>query len=274
MQTFERSGTVKLKSSELHYMKLGNGPSVLILFHGFGQTGEVFRPWLTEHLHTYTFYTMDIFYHGKSNRDASILSRKHWREIFEEFLYQERIKRFSLVGYSLGGRFALTTFMQLSHKINTLFLVAPDGIYRSIWYSLALKFRPIFKYLMWHPARFNQLLTHAEKYRLGDPALIKFSRKELENRADRIRVYQSWVYFQRIAYSKRKYRKVFDRASSQIQLFLGTKDPIIPAKEIASTFEESPNVELKLLKKKHHEMIAAALPSILASSATKMTHIN
>src|SRR5688572_1861817 len=165
-----RDKFVHHNNNSLHYAKAGNGEIHLLVFHGFGQDLSVFDFLARSLKQDYTFYIFDLYFHGKSKwaYDERPLEKSEWKETIALFLAQNNIDVFHVAGFSLGGKFALATLEAFPNKIKKMFLIAPDGIKTSFWYSLAtypVLLRKIFKSMILHPNRFTrltQLLTRAK----------------------------------------------------------------------------------------------------------------
>ncbi len=262
MSLFEREEIVTCDQNRLYYQVAGGGEEALVLFHGFGQDGNSFSAQILQLRQRFTIYTFDLFYHGKSTRPDSILDPLEWQMIFKTFLKEESITHFHVAGYSMGGRFAILTTHQFPKQVKRLYLMAPDGVYRSPWYRLAILFKSIFRLLMYHPTRFQQLLDTAEILRLAPASLIKFSRRELAASDNRVKVYRSWVYFKSIFLPHQVIQSSLRSSGVKVDLFLGRKDYIIPAEQVAPIFEHLENVATHILDKRHHHITDAALEVI------------
>ncbi len=127
------------KGAELNYGLYPGGPGILLAFHGFGQSQHYFSSLATSLEKNYTVYSFDLFYHGRSHWPDSEqpLSKEFWKEMITAFLQEQQIDRFSLVGFSLGGKFVLATLEALPERTDEILFIAPDGIRTSFWYSLA-----------------------------------------------------------------------------------------------------------------------------------------
>src|SRR5690242_12625904 len=93
-------------SSTLFYERKGNGRKTLLLFHGFGQDHATFNPLMEQLKDEYTFYSFDLYFHGKSNwTNGEVPLEKHeWKNIINAFLKENSIEEFALLGFSLGGK--------------------------------------------------------------------------------------------------------------------------------------------------------------------------
>lgn len=254
--------------SSLYYTKHGSGQDSLILFHGFGQNNEVFNDWL-EHLEKgFTTYSFDIYYHGKSTRKDEVLFINEWKENFQSFLELEKIHDFSIGSFSLGGRFAIATTLCFPTRIRQLLLVAPDGIFRSFWFNIATSKigNPLFKFLMLHPSRFNQLLSLVENLGLATSQMIRFAQKELAIKDNRKRVYRTWTYFKGLQPDLREFTDTVNKHEIKINLILGSKDQIIPGEAVQSKLRRIVTLNTIILEVKHHHLIDASktlIPSLL-----------
>ena len=252
----------------LNYDKSGSGDNTLILFHGFGQTNENLSSWVDSVNSNYTIYNFDLYFHGKSKYQDTPLEPKDWKTQFDYFLNEEGISRFSIAAFSLGGRFALTTYDLFSERINQMILVAPDGIYKSIWFQIATSRlgNPFFKYLMLHPKRFDSLLLLIRKIGLASSQVVRFAEKELSKRENRKRVYRSWTYFKPLQPNLNTIARSVNQLNTPIHFILGSKDRIIPEEVIKSKTKNFSSAEYHILPMKHHQLIDGAktlIPSLL-----------
>ncbi|MDH5608996.1 MAG: alpha/beta hydrolase [Cyclobacteriaceae bacterium] len=262
MQPIEPTRYITHNAYQLAYYKIGSGGPVLVLFHGFGQDHRAFNRWIEELSPHYTVYALDLFYHGKSSGPDHPLDKLTWEGVFGAFLSAEHIDRFSLAGFSLGGRFVIATLMPFHQKIEATYLTAPDGFFESPWYQFATfpMVSPLYHYLMKHPTFFDKWLALAEKSRLASHVMVRFARQELSKKENRIRAYQSWVYFKPLKYRLSEMNRQFSKIQTPIHVVLGDRDPIIPYHKVASLLRGMTHVHLHRIRARHHEMIDGALP--------------
>ena len=240
----------------ISYESVGSGSQNLILFHGFGLTKEIFSPWHSVFYDRYRLHTADLFYHGESKKPLGYLSKDMWKEIFEGFINHLGIQRFSVLGFSLGGRFAIASALLLPQKCDALLLLAPDAIYKSPWFIAvtASGFRPIFRYFILNPKSLDRLIRFAVKVRIVSRYLRKFVEKELGTAENRRRVYISWNHFKPLGFSHSELKKQLQAFSGKKVLILGTKDIVIPPVKIIPILKGC-NFEVIELDKKHHQLI-------------------
>jgi len=247
-----------MQTSKLFYKKFGNGPYVLILFHGFGQNHKIFDSWIKPLSNHYTIFSFDLYYHGNSTRLDKPLTKAQWKVDFKDFLEKNNIDQCAIGAFSLGGRFAILTAAQFPKIVKHLILVAPDGVYRNPWYKLAVNplINPFFKYLMMHPDHFNTLLNWAQKLNLTSSSMIRFAQRELRDPENRQRVYQSWTFFKPLLLKPSVIKRALNEL--RIDLILGEKDSIIQADKVLPKLEGMSELKTHLLPYKHHELVVEA----------------
>ncbi|NJN41120.1 MAG: alpha/beta hydrolase [Flammeovirgaceae bacterium] len=103
---------------QLHYVKAGHGPKTILVFHGFGQNHQTFEKLVGFVPADYTIYSFDIFFHGESkwNKGEQLLKKEFWNNLWVEFLAQTQIEKYSLIGFSMGGKFVLASYMASPKK--------------------------------------------------------------------------------------------------------------------------------------------------------------
>lgn len=176
--------------------------------------------------------------------------------MFEQFLNAQQIDRFSVLGFSLGARFAICSSIELADRCDHLILVAPDAIYKTPWFKAATSFglRWIFKYFMFHPNQMDQFIRFAVKTGIVSKYMADFVEKELGKAENRKRVYISWNHFKPLGYIKSELRKAFAKAPYKRTIILGTKDIVIPPNKVLPIISDC-GFQVIEMEKKHHQMI-------------------
>ena len=247
------------QESRLAYRVLGNGPAVLLAFHGFGQDGAVFHPLESAVGERFTVLTIDLFFHGSSHYpDRQLLTKTDWQRLLTGFLRDRNIDRFSLMGFSLGGRFALAAVEAFADRLDQLILIAPDGITRSIWYRLATGSgagRGLFGYVL-----ANLLVLSAVGHvltRLGllNRTAMRFAELSLGTPRQRDLVYRTWTRFRRIQPDLTTIGALLNERSIRVQFFVGLFDRIVPGHYNLPLTEKLHHYELTVLKTGHTHLI-------------------
>jgi pimeloyl-ACP methyl ester carboxylesterase len=238
MITFENDrGSILYNKSELHFLKFGTGSRVLLAFHGFGLDKESFLS-VEEKLGTdYTIYSFDLFFHGQSywaHKDIP-LEKKDFREMIQSFLAHFEIHQFSLITYSLGGKFGLCVAEAFPSKLDRLIMVASDGFVISPWYKFATGYtltRQVLKFLVFSPKLYFELTHLFNKLHLIPHATIRFAELNMSTRGLRRKVYLSWVVFRRLQVDTDILCESLNKHGVVVELYFGDKDLLIPMKAI------------------------------------------
>ncbi len=246
----------------LHYEWYGEGDKTLLAFHGFGQSGVVMQPIAAALDGRYRTCLIDIFYHGKSywHEGLGPVTKKHWKMIIRQFLEHEEITRFSIAAFSMGGKFQLATVECMPDRVEHLFLIAPDGIKTSKWYSLAsypLLFRNYFRSMIVRPWRFFSLMRFFRSVGILDKGLAKFAETQMDTRKKRRRVYYTWVMFRWLRFDKRKVAGRINRKRITTDIFIGRYDRIITAEGMKKLTNHLNSYELHVLDSGHNQLIQA-----------------
>ncbi len=254
---------VKHMNSILAYQKSGHGDKVLLLFHGFGQHHKIFET-LTEAMSShYTLYAFDLFFHGNSKwSDETPLEKETWHEIIHKFLNENKINQFSVLGFSLGGKFTLATLELFPDRIDHVFLLAPDGIKTNFWYSLAtypLLLRRFFKSMILKPGRLHAITTVLHALHLVDNGILRFAESQMDTQEKRERVYYSWVVFRHLKFDMKTIAGLLQAHSIQFTLVVGKHDKIITTENMRQLLRYLNDYQLEILNTGHNGVIAGSI---------------
>jgi pimeloyl-ACP methyl ester carboxylesterase len=257
-------------NSTLHYAKAGNGSKHLLVFHGFGQDMNVFE-YVSSHLGSrYTFYVFDLYFHGKStwNRGEQTLEKQEWKDIVEIFLAENNIQNFSVAGFSLGGKFALATFEAYPKQTQEIFLIAPDGIKTSFWYSMATYpalLRNFFRSMIMHPERFLSIARFLNKTGLVDQGLIRFAEFQMNSEEKRKRVYYSWVVFRHLRFDMNVISDLINQYNTKLTIIVGKFDKVITPGNVKKKLKRIKNYRFEILESGHTGLINQSIPFFVES---------
>ena len=221
----------------ISYYTYGRGKDVIIAFHGYGQDHRAFRHLGKQLGPHYTIYAFDLFFHGNSSRIArrTPLHKDEWCAIVAHFLKIQQITIFSIMGYSLGGRFALTLVECYAERIEQLILIAPDGIKHSFWYHFSSS-TILGNYLLraWisRPKVFFRVVRLARQSNLIDKSLSKLVLSHMDTRKKRYEVYCRWTGFRLIKPDLPTVIRKCNEQEIYVRTYLGEYDRVIKAKSI------------------------------------------
>jgi pimeloyl-ACP methyl ester carboxylesterase len=189
------AGYITYKRSRIHYVKTGEGAAVTICFHGFGEDATSFNR-LGEGLVGHMLIAIDLPFHGKTEWNEGLsLSVQELMEIISLCPdLQER--SFGLMGYSMGGKVALSVFEAFPKWITHMILVAPDGLRPAPWHWFGTKTRVgnrLLRFTMTKPGWFKSLLDTARSAGFINESIYKFVNLHLDDPVLREKVYRIWT---------------------------------------------------------------------------------
>jgi len=183
----------------------------------------------------FTVYSFNVFHHGKSEYPGDRIERNTLRPdelkaLISLFLDQHSIERFSLMGYSMGGKITLMLLHLFAERINHMYLLAPDGIVYNQWYRFTSKNRignSIYKSILRKPGFFFFILRLLRKTRLISDKFMRFVMANLDTRNKRELVYKVWMTLRNIDPSPSESSKIIRKLNLPVYLFYGKHDRII-----------------------------------------------
>lgn len=252
--------TFLFKSFQLHYHQFGTGEKIYFAFHGFGQTGLSYQPIAKALGEDITMYSFDLPFHGKTYWESGEepLEKAFWRALLIKFSEENKISKFSIIGFSLGGKFALITLELFPEKIQEVILIAPDGIKTNIWYALATYpffLRRYFKSLILKPSSFFRIVNTMHKLKLMDKGVLRFASSQMDTIEKRRKVYYSWMVLRKLHFDNNTITKISNANKIPFTIYLGTFDKIITVRKINSFFKDLNHGEMKLLKTGHNALL-------------------
>lgn len=259
---------IHYRRNQLHYVKAGNGKEPLLVFHGFGQDHTLYVPLLKSLSPKYTLYIIDLFFHGKSqwNEGEHPLEKSTWNSILEVLLHEQKISSFSILAYSLGGKFALATIEGSPRLVKNVFLLAPDGIKTSFWYSMATYpkiFRQFFKSMILQHNRFLWIANRLNQSNLVDKGLIRFADYQMNSPEKRERVYYSWVVFRHLVFDLKKIGRLFNENNIRLTMIVGKYDKVIPPGNMKGLLKHVKNYRYEIVESGHTGLIQTGLRFLL-----------
>ncbi|MFZ4785319.1 MAG: alpha/beta fold hydrolase [Flavobacteriales bacterium] len=173
----------------LTYKLFGNGDKTILAFHGFGHPKENFDiilPFLTGNER---IIAVDLFGHGEAyfpeNRlKNNPISKQEWWNLIDVILKKENVNRFSLMGYSLGGRMAMVTLEHFHTRVDRILLFSPDGLHKNLSYRLANEIgigRRLFRWGIRHAQKLHPVITFLHKTGLTPKSRTKFILRQIED---------------------------------------------------------------------------------------------
>lgn len=256
---FLRNLCSRLKTKmNLHYKKIGKSDKILLAFHGMGQDFSCFQKFAQTSENQYTTYLFDLPFHGKSEVNEPIITKEIWKEYLSKFLQENQIKNFSIISFSMGGRFALATLEAFSDRIENAILLAPDGVTEDPFYYGATRFsftRNIFKKVLKNNHKFYGFAGLLSRVGIVHESVLKFAKMMVDTPKKQEQLYQSWVGFRPLNFDIKKLAQLINNQEIGIKIFMGKYDKLLPIHNVYPLTKQIKIVELVILESTHGRLV-------------------
>lgn len=247
---------LELLNGRVAYHKLGNGPKRLVAFHGFGQNGKALLPGLKHYADAdYTCYLVDLPFHGQTQWTDPFFTPSDLGYIVKRLVGKHPYEG---LGHSLGGRFWMVLLPELDRLPEHLHLLAPDGI-GSLWSGITKYSPPGLrrKSARWlkRPARFLQFAGLLHEWGIIDRFTLRYLQTQLATEATRQRLFGTWQSLLYFKMNKSRAQIVLAGAAFPVDIYLGTKDNIVPADRVAEALEGLDQVNLHRVSCGHWDIV-------------------
>ncbi|HEY6064205.1 MAG TPA: alpha/beta hydrolase [Chitinophagaceae bacterium] len=235
------------RNSTIGYYRFGSGPKPAFCFHGYGEDATIFGFLAKYAGDQYTFYSIDLPFHGKTAwKEGVYFGQKDLLQIVEEILNlknkqpsfakaqedksETNNQKLSLIGFSLGGRIALSLFQVMPEKVEKLVLLAPDGLKVNFWYWLSTQTwlgKKVFRLTMNHPGWFFSLLKMLNTLKLVNASIFKFVSYYIGDAKVRQLLYDRWIAMRKLKPDLKRIKSFIRTNNTKVRLVYGRHDRII-----------------------------------------------
>lgn len=255
--------------SEFHAVTIGSGEALLICLHGFGESADHFEC-LNEALgNIYTIVSLNMPFHGKTDwKEAEDFDKEGLKTVIEKILSLTGKQKFSLMGYSMGGRLALCIVEKMASRINELVLAAPDGLKNNPWHMFVTQTRwgnRLFKHTTYRPQLFFRLLSLSNKLGLINQSIYKFAFHSMDKLEKREQVYFVWTAMRRMMPDKKKCKKLIAQYHIETLMLFGKYDRVIPP-SLGYKFSDGTFPCKIVVLNKGHQLLSEALGVIIKNN--------
>lgn len=261
---------ISYKQSSIHCFRWGEAKDILLCLHGFGETAESFTSLARQLEHRYTIIAIDMPLHGKTIWKEGMTCTPEDIIGIIDHIPGVKHQRFSLAGYSMGGRVALSVYGQITKRIQQLILLAPDGIKINFWYWLATQTfygNRLFRYFMKQPGIFLSATRLLKKSGLINLGVYNYVHQYLNVAENREQLYTIWTTYRKCKPPVNTIRKQIKMNNTSVLLIYGKYDRIIrysTGKQFSKGLGESCTIHIlecghRLLQHKNIPGIAALL---------------
>lgn len=222
---------INYRSSAIHCLRIGSGPKAVLAFHGFSEDSAGFLELAPAFGVEYTVYAFDFPWHGRTRwREKRPLSPDDLEAIVQQLLLQEGIQRFSMFGFSMGGRLCLCLAEAFAGRLDALFLAAPDGIRTHKVFNVAVYpvwGRWLFRIITRRPGLFFYIVKLLYRNRRISRFLYEFTVNHMDTREKRERIFQTWVSLKHFVPDLSGVKQVLNTHEVSVHLFFGEYDKVI-----------------------------------------------
>ena len=219
------------RSSTIAYRLMGNGAEWLCCFHGYGEVSSSFLPIAAKLGNRFTLLAIDFPFHGETDWQEGLLFTPADLAAIIHLIKPASVPM-RIMGYSMGGRIALTMLSYFPEEISGLLLIAPDGFHRNRWQLLATRTKAgnlFFAWVMRNPTLLLGWIQFAHRMKLFNPSIYKFVHHYLAEVQQRMNLYLRWTTLRQFNPNLADVEKILLRESKRLQLLYGAYDKIIKA---------------------------------------------
>ncbi len=265
----EQSGYLAAGSQQLHYLKWGSGKCLLLAFHGYGDTSQIFLPVVSHLQQDYTIISIDLPHHGGSNWSEGVkLSLNDLSALIEGLLKVYKVEKVSLLGYSLGGRVCLALISALPTLIDKVILIAPDGLRKDPYYYFFTKNyfgKKFFRNMLLQPGPYFRIMKLLRNIKLVHNSRYKFAMHFMQSTESREFLLRVWPSMSEIMPEPKQVKNVIATHQVSVIIFMGAYDKIITA-SLATKFSDGlGSVQVHILEKGHRILDHESAQQIAAS---------
>lgn len=233
--------TCSEKSPDALSIKSKQALRVVFALHGFARPLEDFIPFVQAWPERCAFISVHLLHHGKSGPDVEkrrlddAIEPEDLLQILIEIASHEGVSTVKpdLIGYSIGGRIALSLIAVDPKKWNRILLLAPDGLKQSPFYGLTVHTQAGKAIWFAIDKHSEQVLLWADrllKWKLLSPHMHAFIGFHLSSHAMRMAVWNGWRAHRRCWPSHRSIASALSQLGGTIDFCFGSHDRIIPIK--------------------------------------------
>ena len=224
---------IKIGEQCWHVRLMGKGDQLLIALHGYGQSASVFSHISELFEDQYTLLGIDLAFHGDQTDfpDGFLFDMDYASRWLDAILTETGKTSIGIIGYSIGGRIALSLASWFPDKISELWLIAPDGLPISKAYRFLTDNRFgvfIFKLFVKSPQFAFLIFNAAKKLRLIQIKVVDFYRAQVETFTKRKQLFDTWIAYRELLPNRSVLYENSKSGKLPATCILGKFDVLIP----------------------------------------------
>jgi len=225
------------KNSVISYFRYGTGEKLVFCFHGYGEDATSFSFLERYDDGEFTFFAIDLPFHGRTEwKERLSFTAEDLQQIINKIPElkkpenENRNKKFTLLGFSLGGRVALSFYQTMPDQFETLILMAPDGLKENFWYWLSTQTwigSKLFALTLKRPGWLFGFLKIFNWLGLVNTSIFKFVNYYIGDKEARWLLYQRWMSLRKLKPDISLIKHFITINETRVRLLYGKHDRII-----------------------------------------------
>lgn len=257
------------QQSRIHGVVEGHGEQLLFCFHGFGESAAHFRVLTPVLGDRFTLIALDMPLHGETEwKEDRPFEKDDLQAVITLLLQQYGKERFSVMGYSMGGRVALCAVERMADRIDHLLMLAADGLRNNPWHMFVTQTsvgNKIFKYNTHHPELFFTLLGLWRKLGLLNESIYKFAFHRMDKEEKRWQVYEVWTCMRKMMPDKKRCKRLLAKYNVHTLLIFGRYDRVIPP-ILGTRFMDGTFPAKMLVLERGHQLLSPQLGEVIMAN--------
>ncbi len=244
---------------------MGEGKKLLIAFHGFGNDATIFSPLAALVEKEYTIISIDLPGHGLTRWKDRYFRKQDLMAIIQGIKNDFGAERFSLIGYSLGGRVCLNIVELQPNWVDKLVLLAADGLQKNFWYNVATRNvfgKALFTNMLRSPERWLSRVDFLRKYNVIDESRFKFAKANLTDEKIRQQLGYVWPVTSKLVAHLTLVKWNINKHKIETHVVMGKYDRIFPPIQGERFVRNLKTAHLHILDSGHNFFTEALLPQI------------
>lgn len=261
-EMYLQSGYIHYKDNSIHCVRAGKGSRLLLAFHGFGSDMSMFVPLVEKLKDIYTVIAIDLPFHGKTQWNDRHFDIAALMSIVQGFKNDMGVERFSLIGYSIGGRICLNILERQPGWTAEVFLLASDGLKKDIVFQFATRNiigNKIFNAVSERPQRFLAIADRLNQWKLLSNTRHRFVHNILDDEEQRKKGQQVWNVTSRLIPHKPIIHYNAKKYGVPLHLVMGRHDRLFPPELGEQFIRGLKNADLQVLPAGHNFTDAATM---------------
>jgi pimeloyl-ACP methyl ester carboxylesterase len=245
----------------------GRGERLIIALHGFAATGASFRPLAAALPPDCTLIAPDLPFHGQTAWAPPQFTLAHINQLLHYLWEKMGCRPFALIGHSLGGRLAIACLPHQEGRVNSLYLLAPDGLDNpyGFWQDrLPVSVRKGLQAMARHPRGIVRLATLLHRLRILDSFALRYVQHHLATPQHQERLFKTWQSLVYFTCTTKEMEACLSRNGVPVRCYFGNRDRLCRGETCQQLAEKLPNVRTYELDA-GHQLIQPATENIVAT---------